>query len=298
MTKFVKPQGALPFDYEGIEQRLSDGVPLMCTRKVDGMRVLFDIAEDFTVTILSRSGKPIAAINDLAGSNFDGIFWAAGRFDCEMTVKGLSFQKGTGSLRRHVPLKWTDLCIWPIQYTAIRHGNMFAKCFSTRHDDARDVAMLLSSRFGCDAGDMKPRYVIRMSDIKDYYDQAKADGYEGAIIAESLGHVRAGKVTGWWKRKPEETHDGIITGVYEGEGKHAGRLGGMVVSLENGTTTKVGTGWDDRERDRIWWEHTHNDSITGRYCELSCMELTDDGNLRFPVFEQFRDLPGSPGVKS
>ena len=67
----------------------------------------------------------------------------------------------------------------------------------------------------------------------------------------------------------------------EGAGRHKGRLGALLVELENGTRFAVGTGFSDAER-----EHPPaiGSVITFRYQELS-----DGGVPRFPSFVGIRD---------
>ncbi len=86
----------------------------------------------------------------------------------------------------------------------------------------------------------------------------------------------------WIKVKPEETHDIIITGYAEGEGKHRGRLGFV-------TTAKgaVGAGFTDSERE-ILWAKAKAGKLVGQVIEVSCMQFTSMGQFRHPVFVRMR----------
>jgi hypothetical protein len=75
-----------------------------------------------------------------------------------------------------------------------------------------------------------------------------------------------------YRVKPVETHDTVVTDVYEGTGKHAGRLGGLVTPMG-----KVGGGFTDEEREQIWKDPA---SIIGKTIEVKCMELTSNGKFR------------------
>ena len=76
----------------------------------------------------------------------------------------------------------------------------------------------------------------------------------------------------------------------EGAGRHKGRLGALLVELEDGTTFSVGTGFSDAERED---PPPVGSLITFRYQELS-----EAGVPRFPSFVGVRaDTPPSPTTK-
>lgn len=97
--------------------------------------------------------------------------------------------------------------------------------------------------------------------------------FEGLVL-------RQGDV--WIKIKPEETHDVAITGFVEGRGKHIGRLGYV-------TTAKgaVGSGFSDTEREELWAEAKAG-QLVGQMIEVSCLEITPDGQFRHPYFVRMR----------
>jgi ATP-dependent DNA ligase len=86
----------------------------------------------------------------------------------------------------------------------------------------------------------------------------------------------------WIKVKPEETHDVLITGYTEGNGKHSGRLG--FVSTPRGA---VGAGFTDSERESLWAE-AKADRLIGQVIEVKCMQFTPDANFRHPSFVRMR----------
>ncbi len=65
-----------------------------------------------------------------------------------------------------------------------------------------------------------------------------------------------------------------------GKGRHAGRLGAVVVELPGGLTFSVGTGFSDAQREN---PPAVGSTITYRY-----QELTDRGVPRFPSFVRAR----------
>ena len=84
--------------------------------------------------------------------------------------------------------------------------------------------------------------------------------------------------------------DCVVTGRYEGEGKHNGSLGGLTVTQENGETCDVGSGFNDQDRSYLW--SMPLDDLVGRICEVKYQDLTGDNIMRFPVFKRWRDNGG------
>lgn len=110
-------------------------------------------------------------------------------------------------------------------------------------------------------------------DILTQLQRANDHGYEGLVLRQG---------DDWIKIKPEETHDVSITGFVEGRGKHIGRLG--YVATAKG---KVGSGFTDTEREALWGEALAG-KLVGQVIEVSCMQITPDGQFRHPFFVRMR----------
>ncbi|MCA1458784.1 ATP-dependent DNA ligase [Bradyrhizobium sp. BRP22] len=82
----------------------------------------------------------------------------------------------------------------------------------------------------------------------------------------------------WLKVKPEETHDIMITGYAEGNGKHRGPLG-FVTTIRDA----VGAGFTDIER-KILWAEAKAGRLIGQVIQVSCMQFTAKGQFRHPFF--------------
>lgn len=101
---------------------------------------------------------------------------------------------------------------------------------------------------------------------------AVESGHEGLML-------RQGKV--WIKVKPFLSYDVPVLQIIEGSGKHKGRLGAVMTTMG-----KVGTGFTDAERSFFYeWA----DNFVGKTIEVKCMELTEDGLFRHPVFMRIRE---------
>lgn len=112
------------------------------------------------------------------------------------------------------------------------------------------------------------------SDISEMLAHTVKRGFEGLVL-------RQGDV--WLKVKPFETYDVPVTGVFEGEGKHEGRMGYLTTPMGD-----VGTGFTDEER--VWWWKQHRPGLRDikPTIEVECMKLTDDGKFRHPRFLHIR----------
>ena len=88
------------------------------------------------------------------------------------------------------------------------------------------------------------------------------------------------------KFKTMLSQDCKVVGLYEGEGKHEGRMSGLKLIQENGLACDVGSGFTDEDRIVIWNDPS---CAVGRTAEIKFQELSNDGILRFPVFLRWRN---------
>lgn len=115
-------------------------------------------------------------------------------------------------------------------------------------------------------------------------DKFIADGYEGVMLKDLSAPYVFKRSDSLLKLKDFVDADGEIVGSYEGKGRHAGRLGGLVVSFD-GIETKVGSGFSDEQRTDLW---NRRHDIIGSCVEVQYQNKTTEGSLRFPVFVKFR----------
>lgn len=109
-------------------------------------------------------------------------------------------------------------------------------------------------------------------------------GHDGAILRRkdapwTAGASKNGEAI---KVKPVQSLDLRAVDWFYGNGKHAGRAGGIVVEYR-GVQTQVGTGFSDAEREAIASQGTRN-----QIAEVEFMEFTEDGKLREPRFKGWR----------
>jgi len=108
---------------------------------------------------------------------------------------------------------------------------------------------------------------------------------EGAIVKPLDGIYQKKRSHSQLKMKAEETEDLRVVGAFEGEGKYAGKLGGLIVD-RNGIEVRVGGGFSDVQREEIWNDQP---AYIGRLMEVEYHEVTPDGSLRHPRFKRWRD---------
>jgi DNA ligase-1 len=91
------------------------------------------------------------------------------------------------------------------------------------------------------------------------------------------------------KVKKMNTLDLEIIGFEEGSGRLAGTLGAILVRYKNGNVVKVGSGFSDEMRNRIW---NLQSAYFSQIAEIQYFEETTNADgglsLRFPVFKDFR----------
>jgi DNA ligase-1 len=114
----------------------------------------------------------------------------------------------------------------------------------------------------------------------------EALGGEGLMLRQPQSKYRAGRSSTLLKVKTFHDAEALVIGHQAGAGRHKGRLGALLVQLDDGTKFSVGTGFSDAERDA---PPDVGATITFRYQELS-----DGGVPRFPSYVGVRrDAAGS-----
>jgi DNA ligase 1 len=119
----------------------------------------------------------------------------------------------------------------------------------------------------------------------------EAMGGEGLMMRRAGSQYESGRSTTLLKVKNFHDAEARVLKHQEGAGRHKGRLGALLVEMEDGTIFAVGTGFSDAERDQ---PPPVGSLITFRYQELS-----DSGVPRFPSYLGVRELaePSPPPAK-
>ena len=126
------------------------------------------------------------------------------------------------------------------------------------------------------------------NEIMNSLEKAILDGEEGVMINLSDGIYECRRTKQLLKVKRFRTADVRVIDVYEGTGKNAGRLGGIVVEFEHENklyNCSVGSGFTDSERDEYW---RNKDTLMDKIVEIQYFEISSDADgkysMRFPVW--------------
>lgn len=330
----VRPGTVRLFDVMLAEKFSPDRVsawPVAVEPKLDGVRVAAVAEFDKPVAFLSRNGKPFTAVDhlgeavrtmieraDAAMSGLLRVVW--GRFfggadtwgtpslclDGEVVSGG--FAKTVGDVRRKdAPALDAEYHVFDaVPVDLFRAGGGFDMPYA----DRRGFLEWLVSFSPSPAIRLVPvARALDAAEVDTHYRAFRAQGLEGAIVKPFDGRWEKKRSFAWMKLKAEETADLTVTGAYEGEGKYAGSLGGLVVEgIVDGRriATRVGGGFSDDQR-RAFWKAWRKDADTvaanaelgsdwkrvgalvNRLVEVEYHEVTPDGALRHPRFVRFRD---------
>jgi DNA ligase-1 len=132
-------------------------------------------------------------------------------------------------------------------------------------------------------------YQARCADIDDLKTELariESLGGEGLMLRQPGSRYEAGRSSTLLKVKTFHDAEGRVVEYLPGKGRHAGRLGAIVVELPNGLTFSVGTGFTDAQR--------QNPPPVGSLVTYRYQEFTDRGVPRFPSFVRVRsgaDMP-------
>ena len=117
------------------------------------------------------------------------------------------------------------------------------------------------------------------------------------MLNTSGGFYRTKRTPDLLKVKKFHSADILCTGVFEGEGRLVGKLGGIYVDFR-GNKVGVGSGFNDEQREYYW---KNQDEIVGKiveikYFEESTNQKDDSISLRFPVFISVREEKGKEDI--
>lgn len=227
------------------------------SEKLDGVRAFWDGAQ-----FISRLGNVFHApdwfIADFPKTPLDGELWGGRK----------TFQKTVGIVKRQdKPPEWKTLKY--LVFDAPKHGGTFEERLEHIREVVGDGKLQYAK--------MHPHETCRdEAHLKAELARVEALGGEGMMLRKPGSKYEAGRSSTLLKVKTFHDAEAKIVEHVPGMGKHKGRLGALVVELEDGTRFNVGTGFSDKEREKPPAVGT---IITFRYQELS-----DGGVPRFPSY--------------
>ena len=250
--------------------------------KLDGIRC-FSIVRNGEVQMFARSGKPITNFEKTLSPEL--IKLGDGCYDGELMGQDFTALMRQAYRKESVDTTGTYLALFDfLSLEEWDTKNAIMSC-EDRYEELLDRL----DKGGADLDLVQPveRVTVdnQYSEIKLQHDAYVKEGFEGAMIKFLDAPYRFGRGFEVMKLKAFHDVDLPISGLLEGTGKHAGKLGSFQV-LFNGVEVQVGSGLTDDLREQIWADP---DSFLGRVIEVRYQEVTPDGSLRFPTFVCFRN---------
>jgi len=119
-----------------------------------------------------------------------------------------------------------------------------------------------------------------LTQLRDKLARVEALGGEGLMLRQPGSLYHAGRSFTLLKVKTFHDAEATVLEHQAGKGRHKGRMGALLVELDNGTKFSVGTGFSDKERE--------NPPAIGSQITFRYQELTKAGVPRFPSYVRQR----------
>lgn len=267
----------------------------MVEPKLDGLRcniVIENICRIPVATAYSRNGKPLWNMSPIlseakfplhTGIVLDGeVYTKDWNLSMSIVKRSTQTHPDQDKLRYHI---WDCLTIKEWKEGKSEVTNLDRRQRLTAFQDGKYIEVVNSL------------LVYNHEELQTAYASFLEKGYEGAILKNPKGIYECGRRSpNWLKIKPWTDADLQVTGSYPGEGKHIGRIGGLVLEGEaewNGQSyqvkTEVGTGFTDEERESFQ-KLSDTNTLVGRTVEIKFQSIAEDtGACRFPVYSRLRD---------
>ena len=300
----INPQLAKVYNPE----KMSWAKPWMIEPKFDGLRCITIVernrAHEVTAAAYSRNGKPLwnmgIVLRELVakaqmlpledGFVLDGeIYTKDWNLSMGIVKSSVTEHEDADKLHYHI---WDCLTLREWHTPVTGRGNKKGVSRVSNYDRKRRLSPW---RGGTNVELVEHTLIHNDEELQAQYQIFLEQGYEGAILKDPDGIYECGRRSPYWlKVKPWFDADLTVVGSYPGEGKHVGRIGGLV--LEGDTEwrdrtyhvkTEVGTGFTDAERE-TFQAMVEAESLIGRIVEIKFQEITVDGACRFPVYHRLR----------
>ena len=250
--------------------------------KLDGIRC-FSIVKDSTVQMFARSGKLITNFEKTIAPEL--LKMGDGCYDGELMGEDFISLMRQAYRKEDVNVSGTYLALfdfvplseWESRKSYLTCEDRFEVLLDKLADNDIDLRILTP----VERANVECNYLV----IKGFHDYYVTQGYEGAMIKQPDAPYKFGRGYEVMKLKAFHDVDLPVQALLEGTGKHAGKLGSVVVNYQ-GVEVQVGSGFSDELRERIW---ASPDRFIDRVIEVRYQEVTPDGSLRFPTFVCFRN---------
>jgi ATP-dependent DNA ligase len=280
------------------DQKLVDKVkfPAYVQLKLDGMR-FNAIVRNGVVEFRSRNGKEIKLLGNLDGDFikmagdvdcvFDGELLVVdnGRILDRKTGNGILNQANKGTISE-AEAKMVRAIVWDvIPFSDFQDG----KCptpYSARFESLCELTREHSPE---KVGSVSSWIVSNYDETKELFEMLLSQGQEGIILKTKDMIWENKRSKNQIKFKGELDCDLEVIDWIEGTGKHAGRLGALVLSSSDGCIkVNVGTGFSDADRDSITLGNSIGRIVAIKYNARITEKKAGNHSLFLPVFLEFR----------
>lgn len=201
------------------------------SEKYDGVRGYWDGKR-----LLTRGGEAIAAPAWFTAG------WPAVPMDGELWAGRGRFSKAVSTVRQQTPddAAWREMRFMVFDLPA--HGGPF----SERIPAYQQMTASLGQSW---VQPVAQQRVGSAAELQALMHRTVKDGGEGLMLHRADSLYRAGRSDDLLKLKPWEDAEARVIAHLPGTGKHAGRLGALMVETPEGLRLKLGTGFTDADRE-------------------------------------------------
>lgn len=268
--------------------------PVRVEPKLDGLR-LIAIKQNNVVTMYTRNGTVLNTLptitKALEKAKFDNVV-----FDGEALAKSGDWNSSVSVLMSRKDFKDDADIVYHV-FDVLPLSEWVSQTTETPLNERvlNVVAKVTAVNDSCVTA-VKGSVVHAEAELLSFYAESMNTGNEGIMLKDLEAPYAFKRSDAILKMKPTVTFEGAIVGHYDGRDgtKHEGKFGGFYVVLPNGVVTRIGGGFNDKDRAQFQLEGL--ESFTGKIVEIEGQPdpmtkdgLTLDGRIRFPVFLRFRD---------
>jgi DNA ligase 1 len=245
------------------------GVPLHAywvSEKYDGLRAFWDGRQ-----LLTRGGETIAAPAWFTAQ------WPTEPLDGELWVGRGRFEEALSTVRRQTPDDEAWRRVRYMVFDMPAHPGTFTERIAAYHAQVRRIGQPWVQAVPQDR-------VASHDELMARLDRVVREGGEGLMLHRSDAPHRALRSDDLLKVKTHEDAEAQVIGYVPGAGRHAGRLGALLVRTPEGLRFKLGTGLSDAQRD--------DPPAIGSWVTYRFRGLHESGLPRFASFMRVR--PDAP----
>jgi DNA ligase-1 len=207
-----------------------DPQPYLISEKLDGVRAFWD-----GQSLRFRSGLPVAAPDwftaGLPKTPLDGELWLGrGRFD-ELS--------GTVRKKRPVEAEWRQLRYMVFDLPGATGS------FAER---AQRITKLLAEANQPWLQPVVQQHLAKTAGLQGLLKQTVQEGGEGLVLHRANALWSPGRSEVLFKLKPLPDDEARVIAHLPGKGRHAGRMGALLLALPDGQQFALGTGFSDAQR--------------------------------------------------